>query len=69
MSPRVQHAFDRMAVGSAFTTILSTREYRELIDAVGSFVFQRGGIAYIKRKNLGCGRYEVWAAPRKEPAP
>jgi len=49
---------------SFYTQVVSTKQYQEILDRLGSWVTRNGKIADIKGKRIGPGRYEVWLEDR-----
>jgi len=51
---------------NCFTQVVSTKQYQEILDRNGSWVFRNGRKANIKGKKIGPGRYEVWLETESE---
>ena len=51
---------------NCFTEVVSTKEYQEILDTNGSWVFKNGCKANIKGKKVGPGRYEIWLETESE---
>ncbi len=49
----------------SYTQIVSTKEYQEILDQLGSWVLRNGQRADIKGKRIGPGRYEIWLETAK----
>ena len=45
---------------NCYTQVVSTKEYQEILDRLGSWVMRNGKIADIKGKKIGPGMYEIW---------
>lgn len=43
-----------------YRQVVSTKEYQEILDKLGSWVMRAGKRANIKGKKIGPGRYEIW---------
>lgn len=56
----IQHWYSRY-----YTQIVSTKQYQEILDKLGSWVTRAGKIADIKGKKIGPGCYEIWLEDRK----
>ena len=49
-----------------FTEVVSTKQYQEILDRLGSWVIRNGRRANIKGKKVGPGRYEIWLETEDE---
>lgn len=45
---------------NGFKQVVTTKQYQEILDKHGPWVFRCGQRADIKGKKIGPGRYEVW---------